>query len=203
MLIYCRHGIPAWLLNVLDVYPTGALLAKATVKKLCRIPFVTESKAKALIEAAKQCTMQESNIAEEQHLRSILSQIKSLTSSIQSIEQSLEQQWKDDPQIKLIDGITGIGFISALGLLINIRDVRLYPTVKHLSSYFGVHPVIKQSGDGIWESRMSKMGRVQPRAILYMAACTAIIYIHAFERCTNAINKGMGIRIILVLLVHA
>jgi len=176
VLVYCRHGIPSWLLNVLDVYPTGALLAKATVKKLCRIPFVTETKAKALIEAAKQRTMQETNLVEEQHLRSMLTQIKSLASSIQAIEKSLEQQWKDDPQIKLVDSITGIGFISALGLLINIRNIKLYPTVKHLASYFGIHPVIRQSGDGIWKSKMSKVGRVQPRAILYMAACTATIH---------------------------
>lgn len=176
VLIYCRHGIPAWLLNVLDVYPTGALLAKATVTKLCKIPFVTEAKAKALIDAAKQRTTQETNLVEEQHLRSMLTQIKSLATSIQAIEQSLEQQWKDDQQIKLIDSITGIGFISALGLLINIRDIKLFPSVKHLASYFGIHPVIRQSGDGVWESKMSKVGRVQPRAILYMAACTSTIY---------------------------
>ena len=176
VLVYCRNGIPAWLLSVLEIYPTGALLAKANVKKLCRIPFVTETKAKALKEAARQRTLQETNIVEEQHLRNMIAQIKSLASSIHTIEKSLEQQWKDDPQIKLLASITGIGFISALGLLMNIRDIKMFPTVKHLSSYFGIHPVIRQSGDGVWESKMSKVGRVQPRAILYMATCTATVH---------------------------
>ena len=40
--------------------------------------------------------------------------------------------------------------------------------------YFGIHPVLKMSGDGSAKPRMSKQGRKEPRQILYMVALAAV-----------------------------
>jgi hypothetical protein len=54
-----------------------------------------------------------------------------------------------------------------------IEDVNRFPSPKHLSAYFGLHPVYKQSGDGKWGMHMSKQGRTTPRMLLYIVACSA------------------------------
>jgi len=46
--------------------------------------------------------------------------------------------------------------------------------VKKLASYFGLHPVYKESGDGVWGMHMSKVGRKAGRSILFMVAMSAI-----------------------------
>ncbi|MDZ7302731.1 MAG: transposase, partial [candidate division KSB1 bacterium] len=47
---------------------------------------------------------------------------------------------------------------------------------KHLASYFGLHPELKLSGDGVWRICMSKKGRAEPRAILFMVTLAAICH---------------------------
>ena len=64
--------------------------------------------------------------------------------------------------------------MTAIGLVLEIGSVERFPTSKKLSSFFGLHPVYKKSGDGIWGFRMSKKGRKVPRQILYMVTLAAI-----------------------------
>lgn len=173
VLIYCRHGFASWLINVLAIYPTAYQLAQANEKRMTKIAFVTQSRAQAMIRAAQECALQKDPVA-AQHISSMIKHIQQIDQRIQNIERELQRQWKDDKAVQLIDSIKGIGFISALGLLINIRDIKLYPTVKHLVSYCGLYPVNIQSGDGVWKSRMCKTGRTQPRSVLYMVVCSAL-----------------------------
>jgi transposase len=59
----------------------------------------------------------------------------------------------------------------------NIKVARLNPLRKFYlkeQSFFGMHPVFKESGDGKSGFRLSKRGRRAPRYILYMVALTAI-----------------------------
>ena len=90
------------------------------------------------------------------------------------------------PEIDLLKSFKSIGDFSAIGLLIEIGSVERFRSVKHLASFFGLHPVFKTSGDGTKCVQMSKQGRKQPRVILFMVTLTAIrhnplikeIYIH-------------------------
>lgn len=86
----------------------------------------------------------------------------------------LENRFKNDPQVILLSSTNGIGTSSAVSLLLEIEDVKRFATVQKLTSYFGVHPCFKQSGDGIWGNHMSKKGRSEIRGVLYMAALSGI-----------------------------
>ena len=77
-------------------------------------------------------------------------------------------------EITLLKSFIGISDFSAIGLILEIGAPARFATVKKLASFFGIHPIYKQSGDGTWGMRMSKNGRVAPRAILYMVALCAI-----------------------------
>jgi transposase len=61
MLIYCRQGIPAWLLRMLSHYPCAALMMKAGEKKLSAIRGISINKAKALMQ--KGAAMSEQSVS--------------------------------------------------------------------------------------------------------------------------------------------
>jgi transposase len=176
VLIYCRNGIPAWLLSVLHRWPTSALLSKAKVSAVSKIPFLSIIKAQALINNAKKDVASHTDQCTEFMIRQIIDQIKSTKNAVNNIEKAFCKEWREQEQVKLLTSIPGVGTLSALGLLINIRDYKLFEDASHLASYFGLNPVFKQSGDGLWGYRMSKQGRAQPRAILFMVTLSAIVH---------------------------
>jgi hypothetical protein len=78
------------------------------------------------------------------------------------------------PEVELLKTFPGISDFSAVGLIIEIQTIKRFAEAKKLTSFFGVHPVYKISGDGAGGFKMSKQGRTAPRQILYMASLSAI-----------------------------
>lgn len=184
--IYCRHGIPGWLLRMLSRYPCAELVKKAGVMKLSNIKGISADKAKALIQKASQSSQTIS--------RQTRDLITNTAAEILHKEELIEQQknylikmYEGEEQVKLLSSIGGVGLPSAVGFMLEIEDVTRFATCKKMSSYFGVNPTFKQSGDGTWGSHMSKKGRGEIRSILYMTALTGI-------RC-NRILKHLYARV--------
>jgi len=122
-----------------------------------------------------------------------------ITRRIRSVRVILQKKFLEgnyqeaQEQVDLLTTFKGIGVYSAVGLLLNIVSVERFPGVKKLSAYFGVHSVYKQSGDGIGSFHMSKQGRSEPRAILYMVALSAIQYNPVIkELYGRCLHKGMN-----------
>lgn len=191
VLIYCRRGIPGWLFSVLGKYPVSHELAKARASTLASIKHVGTAKAKALLKYARSDVASTADSDMAYTVKQMVQQIKSLTTAITAIENQFAQTWGDNQTVSLIASIKGIGVISAIGLMINIRDIRLFPDVKNLASYFGVHPIWKTSGDGAWGFHMSKIGRSEPRAILFMTVLSAIVHNPVIKKLyTECRGKG-------------
>ena len=72
-----------------------------------------------------------------------------------------------------MDEFKRLGYL--LMSVLNIESVKRFKRVKNLASFFGMHPAVKISGDGVAVVRMSKKGRTEPRQILFMVAMTAIV----------------------------
>ena len=176
VLVYCRHGIPPWLLRILVKYPTATDLRKVRPATLSQLPYITLEKANKITLGAKKDVGSATDAITARTIQLLVKQLISLNHAIDTIVKELETKWKDEAQVKLLRSIPGIGVYSALGLLINIRDINLFPSPKHLASYFGMHPVFRDSGDGAFGYHMSKKGRVQPRAILFLATWVAIVH---------------------------
>ena len=65
--------------------------------------------------------------------------------------------------------------MSAIGLFIEMGGcISSFPRAKELGSFWGLHPMIKDSGDGGIVYKMSKQGRKMPRSILFMAVLNGI-----------------------------
>ncbi len=171
---YCNGKMPAWLLSVLERDPTSTKLKNSRPSALCKIPYVTIEKAKKLKQGAKNNL----GLPSENIDRIIIEIIKQL----KNFERARKDQFCilrntiDENDLKILNSFKGINDNSAVGLLVEIGDISRFESSKKLVAFFGVHPVYRQSGDGIYGMHMSRDGRIQPKKILYMVTLSAIQY---------------------------
>lgn len=192
ILIYCKHGYPNWLLKVIELYPTARELSRARITKLGRIAYVTEKKALSLISNAKESVASSTDEITANLIISLVKQIYQLDNLIKEQSKLIADNC-NLPELSLLKSFIGIGDYSAVGLIINISSVNNYETTKKLSSFFGLHPIWRQSGDGTYGMHMSKKGNPEVRHILYMVAKTAIVHNPLIKEIYERhLKKGMN-----------
>lgn len=159
MMIYCRHGMPQWLLTMLVKYPGAAAVIKAG-KRLSNISGISEAKAQSLITKSKES---EQKMSEQiAHLISTTAaEVLHKETVVLREKQYLVSMYKDSQEAQLLVSIPGVGIESAVVAALEIEEVSRFETSKKLASYFGVHPSYKQSGDGTWGNHISKKGRAE------------------------------------------
>lgn len=173
ILVYCRHGLPVWLLTMLAKYPTAAMALKANAAKLSAIKGITDEKAKSILAKSRNNTQDASG--QIAHVIQVTAkEILHKDALIKDEKEYLTALYEEAEEILLLSSIPGIGTASAVAVLLEVEDVKRFATAKNLASFFGTHPTFKQSGDGIWGNHMSKKGRGEIRAVLYMAALSGI-----------------------------
>ena len=173
MLCHCQGGMPDWVFKLLVKYPSAAMLKKARAKTVAKIPYVSLKRAQQLIADAKQSVASATDPTTEQLIVATARQILHLKKTIAEQTKRMVNACKM-PEIELLKTFPGISDASAIGLFIEIQTIKRFANVKKLTSFFGVHPAYKISGDGVGGFKMSKQGRKEPRQILYMIALSAI-----------------------------
>lgn len=151
------------------------MVRKAGVAKVSAIKNIGEDKASAIVSKASESTQEVST-----HIGHIImvtsKEILHKVTLIREEKEYLSDLHKDTEEVKLISSIPGVGIDSAIAIALEIENIDRFETAKKLSSFFGVHPTYKQSGDGLWGNYMSKKGRSEIRGVLYMAALASIRY---------------------------
>ena len=173
ILAYCKDGVPAWVFKLLVKYPTAANLAKAKVASVVRIPYVSSARAQELVINAKRSVASATDEITQQLIVATVKQIMHLKKTIMTQTEIMAKACSV-PEVELLKTFIGISDYSAIGLMLNIESVKRFKTVKKLASFFGLHPEVRISGDGVTVVRMSKKGRTEPRQILFMVTMTAI-----------------------------
>ncbi len=173
LLVYCRDGMPDWILKLLLRYPTAANLSKAKASSVARIPYISSARAKELVATAKKSVASSTDRVTGQLIAATAKQILHLKKTIASQTKIMAKDCSL-PEVDLLKTFPGISELSAIGLILQIQSVERFSSVKKIASFFGLHPVFKISGDGASGFRMSKQGRKGPRQILFMVALTAI-----------------------------
>lgn len=179
LMCYCRHGQPAWLLRLLQKYPSAELIKKAGVSKLSKIKGISSDKAKSIFE--KLVDVEEASSHISSIIKSTAAQLLHLLESIAAQKADLYSRFNNTPEVLLLTSITGIGEQSAVEMIVEIEDINRFENAKKLGAYFGTHPMYKQSGDGTWGNHMSKKGRSEIRAVLYMSCMSAIVHDKMFK----------------------
>jgi transposase len=202
ILMYCKDGTPQWVLKLLARYPTALRLSKAKAKSVARIPYVSRERAQQLVATAKKSVASADDEVTEQLIGATVKQVLDLNNTIKAQTQILADKCAV-PEVELLKTFIGIGDYSAIGLMLEIQSVKRFLTSKKLSSFFGIHPAYKKSGDGTWKYRKSKKGRREPRRILYLVAMSAIKS-NALIRSIyqQAVQRGMPKKAAVGLCMH-
>lgn len=102
---------------------------------------------------------------------------KQVTSLMNRIHSFIDEH-KDEifvHQIRLIETIIGIGFLSAVAIMCEIGDFSAFKNPKQLFAYFGLDPTVKQSGKfNATDVHMSKRGSRIARRALFAVALASI-----------------------------
>jgi transposase len=174
MMRYCKSGVPKWALELLSRYPTATLLAKARVGTVAKIKGITIERAGKLKAKAEDSVASRNNKAMEFMISSLASQIQEKQRLIESHKDFLAKNCEGN-EVGLLKSMIGVADYTAAAIMIELEDIKRFATPAHLASYFGMHPVVKESGDRS-ASKLSKKGRASLRAIMFMPAHTAVMY---------------------------
>ena len=147
VLVYCKDGVPQWVLKLLCRYPTAKKLARAKPAAVAKIPYVSTARASELVQQARKSVASVDDAVTERLLCETAKQILHLEQLIKTQSQSMQAQCTI-PEIALLNTFTGISDSSSIGLMLEIQTVTHFLRSKNLTSFFGLHPVFRESGDG-------------------------------------------------------
>jgi len=171
---YRKDNTPKWLLRLLAEYPTAPILAQARPEQLAKIPYLDDDRAQKLIAEAQRSVSSVTDLPAQLAIKMLSQEILHLDETIKAIKKQAEA-FVNVREISLITSIDSIGVMSAIGLFVEMGGcVGFFKNAKKLSAFWGLHPVMKESGDGSYKPKMSKKGRKLPRAILYMIVLNGI-----------------------------
>lgn len=108
--------------------------------------------------------------ATRQVLSSYLSSMERLADSIAELEVALRQRNKQDQRVELLQTIPGVGPHSAAALVAAVDDIQRFPSGKHLASYCGLVPTVRNSGDREIMGHINRQGRSEVRRTFVQAA---------------------------------
>jgi len=105
-------------------------------------------------------------------------QIRQINKDIERIEKRARQLLRKLPRleadVETIDGIYGIGFITAATVIAELGDLRRFKDARQLSAFAGLSPGRKDSGTSVRKKIPCKCGPPTLRRTLYMAAHTVV-----------------------------
>jgi hypothetical protein len=140
-------------------------------------------------------------VDERQQVDTALRLLNALETEIVAAERGLAREVADDPRVRRLMTIPGVGMMTALGLVACIGDVRRFPRPNKLVSYLGLDPRVRQSGGRpAWIGHISQAGQGYVRGLLVEAAHAAVRTpgpVHAFHARVLA-RRGSGIAAIAV-----
>lgn len=107
-------------------------------------------------------------------LTSVRRQIRNLGNEIAELKlESVIKEYQPDLLTRLCS-MPGIGKRTAIFLIVLTHGFEKFETSRQLISYFGLNPIIRESGSSVrGKSRISKTGNTHVRNLLFMCAFTA------------------------------
>ena len=179
---FCRYGLPAWIVALLERYPTAAQLAKAKVATVDAIPHIDGDRAAELVENAKRSVASMTDAATAATIRLLVACINDTQARIDQGRAELLEIITTDPQsplakaVELLDGIPGIAPWSAACLACEIGDPTRFAHAKAITAWAGLDPIAEQSGDERHDYGISHRGNAHVRAILFPLAMAGVLH---------------------------
>jgi transposase len=114
--------------------------------------------------------------AERRHLKQEIGRIEEKTKAHVKAHAGLAHD------AKLLQTVTGVGFVIAAVLLAELGDLRRFLKARQLSAFAGLSPEHNESGVSMHgRAHLSKKGSGRARRVLYLSAVTAVRYDNDFS----------------------
>jgi len=130
-----------------------------------------------------------------QVMESLLRQLDTLEKEVKNIQATLAQHAVQDENIKRLMQIRGIDFYSAEVIVNEIGDVTRFPSYRKLSSYAGLVPTVRNSGNTVRHGHITKEGNRNLRWILVEAALKSKETDPNLKKTYNRISRRRGMMI--------
>lgn len=108
-------------------------------------------------------------------IKTLLTTLKQIETSLHNLNEEAIKQSKDDPDCKLLMTIPGVGEITALTYKSSIDDITRFKKSATIGAYVGLTPKQYASGEVNRQGSISKMGPKECRSMLYEAAQSLLI----------------------------
>jgi len=122
----------------------------------------------------------------------LLALLDALNERIQSVETELVDRWGQDPRVRRLMTIPGIGGVTAMGLVIEIGNIDRFPSTKHLASYVGLTPRVRASAGRVRTGHISKEGNRLVRWLAVAAATQAVRRAGRFKALYGRLARRRG-----------
>lgn len=163
----------AWL----EKFPTAEAMANASLQELCTVRYGKRRWSLPFDWAQKKQNLAKNSIAHKTGagsgyvVQSLVRQICQYQQELQHLRQQMVALYAQvNEQDSLLTTITGISKEAAIVLEAYIGDVNRFPDAKKMVAYFGMNPVVNQSGKRTQRaSYLEKKGSGVVRHRLYMA----------------------------------
>jgi len=175
--ILCRYPTPD------DILAAGSGELITLILKIAgKGRTMAEQKSERLIQAASDAALfGHSNAGNVYLIRHFVEMIRLIDAQTDKLLMQIREVLNSSPdsllsrQVKLLQTIPGIGFLSAVTLICEIGDFSAFCRPKQLYAYFGLDPKVRQSGNFIGnELKMSKRGSPYARRCIYMLALQSV-----------------------------
>jgi transposase len=129
-----------------------------------------------------------------------------LTASLKEIEAEISRRAKADKRVDNLKSVPGIGIHSATALVSAVDDIRRFQSGKHLASYCGLAPSVRNSGERQMSGHINRQGRSEVRRTIVQAAhVLAICRSHAarpLQRWFSGVRARRGYKTAIVALAR-
>lgn len=142
-------------------------------RNLCERPPVTDAFGKA---GRQWLDRLELPVDERLTLDGCLRQVDFLDGEVAAIDREIARQALAWPDVLRLMTVPGVNVQTAATFMAAIGDIRRFPSARHLVSYLGLDPRVRQSGSQpARHGRISKAGASEPRHMLGEAAWKVVL----------------------------
>ena len=104
---------------------------------------------------------------------------RAIQSDLEGVEEKMKEIIDKDDQLKklfsLVSSVVGIGFVTAVNLIIHTNEFKIMNDARKLSCYCGIAPFEHSSGSSVrGKTRVSRMGNKKLKTNLHMASLSGV-----------------------------
>jgi transposase len=202
LLMYCKHGIPNWILHLLIKYPGATAIMRAYTKGIDGIKGISRTKAEKIKLLADMSVAKSSHPVDEIMIKTLAEDIQYHQNRIEELKDYLIGMYKNY-NVSLLKSIRGISDWTASAFVMLLGEIDRFEDTDQIAAFYGVHPRFKQSGDGKWGNHMSKQGNSAMRYMLYIAANNVVLHEPYFKKLYHHyISKGKKPKSVRGIIMH-